>query len=140
MPTLGEIITAVETRLDSIGLRATSSSPGAVNVPAAIVGVPPIASYRAAFGRGTVMITGWPLYVLTSSHVDRIGQAQLAEYASWTGVKSVPAAFEAEPTLGGVVDDLLVESFRPLGLEEVGVLQYFGGEFRLTVSVSGLDD
>lgn len=139
-PTLGQIIAAVEAKLDGIGLRASSASPGAVNPPAAIVGVPPIGSYRAAFRRGTVLIEGWPLYVLTSSKVDRVGQAQLAEYASWTGAKSVPLALEADPTLGGVVDDLIVESFRPLGLEEVGIMQFFGGEFRLTMSVSGDPD
>lgn len=139
-PTLKQIIAAVEAKLDGIGLRASPNSPGAVNPPAAIVGVPPIASYRAAFGRGTVILSGWPIYVLTSAKVDRIGQDALAEYASWTGAKSVPLALETDSTLGGVVDDLIVESFRPLGLEEVGIMQFFGGEFRLTVSVSGLTD
>jgi hypothetical protein len=130
---------ALAARLDSIGLRASAESPGGINPPAAIVGVPPIPEYRAAFGRGTVFIRSWPITVLTSSKVDRVGQRTLAEYASWTGAKSVPAVLEADPTLGGLIDDLVVQSFRPLGLEEVGTLQYFGGVFSVDMSMSGLD-
>jgi hypothetical protein len=139
-PTLFELMEAIEGKLDGIGLRASSTSPGAVSPPGAIVGIPPIPDYRATFHRGTVLLTDWPIYVLTSSMLDRVGQKALAEYMSWTGPNSVPLALEADPTLGGLCDDLIVTSARPLGLEEVGILNFFGGEFRLTISVSGLED
>lgn len=137
--TIWQIMEALATKLDGIDLRATAESAGAINPPAAIVGVPPIPAYRAAFQRGTVYLTGWPITVFTSAQIDRIGQRRLAEYASWTGDKSVPLALEADPTLGGLVDDLAVDSFRPLGLEEVGVLGYFGGLFSVDITMSGLE-
>jgi hypothetical protein len=139
-PALPQLMDALAARLDSIGLRASAESPGSINPPAAIVGVPPIPEYRAAFGRGTVYLRGWPITVLTSAKVDRIGQRALATYASWTGDKSVPLALEADPTLGGLIDDLAVVSFRPLGLEEVGIIQHFGGVFSVDLSMSGLED
>lgn len=138
-PMLTQLMDALEVRLKTVsGLRVTSESPGAVNPPAAFVGVPPVPEYRAAFGRGSVYLRDWPLVVLTSSKLDRIGQRALAEYASWAGAKSIPLALEADKTLGGLVDDLVVQSFRPLGLDEVGVLQYFGGEFRVDMVMSGI--
>lgn len=136
---LPQLMAALEARLDTIpGLRPTSEMTGSINPPAAMVGVPPIPEYRATFGRGVVIITGWPLYVLTSAKVDRIGQLQLAEFASWTGAKSIPLAIEADKTLGGLATDLVVQSFRPLGLEEVGVIGYFGGLFTVDVELSGV--
>lgn len=137
--TLWELMEAVAIRLDTVPLaRAWGFSPGAISPPAAIVPVPPVDSYRAAFNRGTVRISNWPITILTSAQVDRIGQKALAEYLSWTGDNSVIAALESEPTLGGVVSDLIVESSRPLGLEEVGLIGYFGGEIRLTVQLPGI--
>lgn len=130
---------AVYTRLDTVSLlRGYGFSPGSINPPAAVVTVPPVDSYRAAMGRGTVEIRDWPIYILTSSQVDRVGQKALAEYLSWTGAKSVIAALENEPTLDGVVSDLVVQSSRPLGLEEVGLIGYFGGEIRLAVNLPGI--
>ena len=133
-----QLMDAFEAKLDALGLRAVAISPGQINPPAAIVGLPPIPQYRATFGRGTVYITGWPIIVLTSSQVDRVGQRKLAEYASWTGANSVPLALEADKTLGGLVDDLMVDSFQPLGLEEVGVIGYFGGRFLVDLQMSGI--
>ena len=139
-PTLPQLMDALEAVLDGIGLRASGASPGLINPPAAIVGVPPVPEYRATFARGRVYLTDWPITVLTSSKVDRVGQRALAEYASWVGPKSVPLALEADKTLGGLIHDLAVQSFRPLGLDEVGVLQYFGGVFSLDLIMSGSVD
>ncbi len=138
-PTLLQLMDGLETKLDAItGLRASAISPGQINPPVAIVGVPPIPEYRATYGRGYVLITNWPIVVLTSIAVDRVGQRLLAEYAAWSGTKSVPLALEADKTLGGLIDDIAVQSFRPLGVEEVGVLGYFGGEFRIDMTMSGI--
>lgn len=137
-PTIPQLMDALAAALGAIGLRASATSPGVVNPPAAIVGVPPIPDYRATFGRGRVLITGWPITVLTSSQVDRVGQRSLADYASWTGALSVPLALEADKTLGGLIDDLAVQSFRPLGLDEVGVIGYFGGLFSVDMTMSGI--
>lgn len=140
-PTLWQLMEAAELKITAqTGLRASAYSPGQINPPALIIGVPPVPSYRAAFGRGTVLLTGWTITVLTSSKVDRIGQQALAEYLSWTGDKSIPNAIEDGTNLGGLVDDIIVDSSRPLGLDEVGVLQYFGGLLSLSATMSGLED
>jgi hypothetical protein len=135
--TLWELAEAVETRAKTIGLRSMPERPGQINPPFLMVGIPPIPDYRATMRRGKVVIPNWPLYILTSAQVNRIGQKALAEYASWTGEKSLVLALENEPTLDGVVTDLVCQSSRPLGVEEVGLLGYFGGELLITVEVSG---
>ncbi|HZM83773.1 MAG TPA: hypothetical protein VFC19_49270 [Candidatus Limnocylindrales bacterium] len=135
--TLWELMQAVETRAETVGLRSDSEASGSIMPPWLLVTVPPVPSYRAAFQRGTVQITGWPLYVFTSAQVDRVGRKALAEYLSWTGPKSLVLALENEPTLGGVVDDLLVESSRPLGQDEVAGINHFGGVIMLTVQLPG---
>ncbi len=140
MPTLWEIAEAVATQAkDATGLRSQPEIVGRIDPPFLMVGVPPIPNYRATMGRGRVLIEDWPLYVLTSARMDRIGQERLADYASWSGDRSIVTALEAEPTLGGVVLDLAVMSFRPLGTDEVGLIGYFGGEFRLSVEIDGQD-
>lgn len=136
--TLGELITAVETRLATVGLRTNFLSQSQISPPFAIVPIPEVPDYRAAFGRGLVRLTDWRITILTSSAHDRAGQAKLAEYLSWTGANSVLLAFENEKTLGGYVDDLLIQSSRPLNHEEVGAIGYFGGQILLTVQLPGV--
>lgn len=139
-PTLWALMEAVSDQVkEATDLRSEPEIVGRIEPPFLMVGLPPIPDYRATFGRGKVLIENWPLFVLTSAKVDRAGQKRLAEYASWTGAKSVPLALEADRTLGGIAVDLQVNSFRPLGLEEVGIIQYFGGELLITVEVSGLE-
>lgn len=139
-PTIADIMRGIETRLATIdGLRvgADFGAPDQINPPAAIVEVPPVPNYHLAMRRGTVELTP-TVVVLVSSAVSRTGQMALAEYANPTGPRSVVAAIEADKTLAGVVDSCVVRSFRPMGLEEVGELPYFGGIFTLTVTVEGL--
>lgn len=139
-PSLWEIAQAVATQVKvGTGLRSQPEIVGRIEPPFFMVGVPPIPAYRATFQRGRVIIDDWPVYVLTSARMDRVGQERLAEFASWTGEKSVILALETDPTLDGVVLDLAVMSFRPLGTDEVGMIGYFGGEFRLQVEINGQD-
>lgn len=135
--TIEQIMLGVETRLQTIsGLRASEIVPDQINPPHALVGVPPIPNYRLAMGRGSYEL-GLTVTVLVSSAVDRVGQLALAGYASITGPTSIPLAIEGDRTLGGVVSDCIVTSFRPLGLDEVGVISYYGGVFDLKCIVPG---
>lgn len=134
--TLAQIMTGVETRLQTIaGLRTNDVSPGSITPPCAIVGVPPVDYDRAM--AGGLMELHMTITVLVSAAMDRAGQQALAAYANATGSSSVKAAIDAGPTLGGVVDGCKVENFRPLGLEEVGQIGYFGGVFEIYVFGSG---
>lgn len=135
-PTLSQIMTAVANRLRTIDGLNNFETAAQITTPAAIVGVPPM-QYRESMGRGKASLT-MTVTVLTSTVMDQAGQLKLAAYASPTGADSVITAIEGDKTLGGVVDDCIVWDFRPLGLEEVGLIGYFGGVFSLRVLVNGI--
>lgn len=133
---------AVEVRLATIaGLRVENHAAGDQNVSSnasvATVAVPPIPSYRSTMGRGSYELL-LDVYVNVGPEPNRLGQRRIAAFASQTGDKSIRAAVEADRTLGGVVQDCIVRSFDPLGLEQVGALGYFGGVFSLYVIASGV--
>jgi hypothetical protein len=132
MATMVDVIEGIRDRLLTIdGLRVQEYVPGQVTPPQAIIGVPPVPDYNPALA-GRMRATLAPtVTVLTSSAIDRIGQKALAELADWDGDRSVAKAFAADRTLGGIVSDCQVVSFEPLGLEEVGVIGYYGGRFTL---------
>lgn len=131
--TIAQIMGGVETRLATIsGLNTGDVSPSQVTPPYAFVSVPQIDNYHATMGRARITL---PLQVtvLVSAAADRDGQLKLAGYANPTGATSVVTAVEGDKTLGGLVEDCIVRSFRPLGLDEVGAIGYFGGVFDLAV-------
>lgn len=132
---ISSIMSGIAARLATIdGLRTLDdgTAPEQINPPTAIVGVPPIEKYHQSFAMGYFQLQV-PIYVLTSAAVSRVGQLQLAAYADPTGDQSIREAIEGDKTLGGAVDDCAVIDFRPLGMEEVGAIGYFGGVFNLLV-------
>lgn len=136
-PKVSELLTALEQRLLTvIDLRTAAYMADQVNPPMAVVGVPPIDNYRATFTRGKLTME-FQVYVLVSGALDRIGQQTLSEYMDVVGEKSIPLAIEGDRTLGGLADDCVVRSFRPLGIEEVNAIGYYGGVFQVLVVVSG---
>lgn len=136
-PTVLDIMRGLETRLATItGLRVSDIAPDQINPPQAIIGIPPIESYHAAMRRG-LMTFDPSVYVLVSATLDRIGQEQLAGYANPTGATSIVEAIYGDKTLGGVAHDCIVRSFRPLGLEEVGQIGYYGGVWEIHVVAAG---
>ncbi|HEX6968606.1 MAG TPA: hypothetical protein VF174_07340 [Micromonosporaceae bacterium] len=136
--TIPQIMTGLKDRLATIsGLRVYDYAPDDPAPPAAFPLVPSIPSYREAMRRGTYTLT-FRVAVLTGAQLDRTGQARLAAYANPTGDQSIRAALEdTDKTLGGLVNDLVVESFDPAGLEEVGLISYYGGVFTVRVIASG---
>lgn len=128
-PTLEQVMTGIETRLATIsGLRVAEYITDQILPPKAVVGVPPVEAYHATFNSNR-MLLDFPVTVLVSAALDRAGQLKLAGYANPTGTTSVKAAIEGDKTLGGILDDCIVMSFRPLGLEEIGLIGYYGGLF-----------
>jgi hypothetical protein len=133
-PSLEELLGAVEARLATIPrLNVGDLVPSAINPPQAVVGVPDIPDYTPAV-QGRRPILRLTVLVLVSSGISRLGQQQLARYADPVGDESIPAVIHADRTLGGVVGDCLVASFRALGIQEVGIIGYFGGQFVLKVT------
>lgn len=136
-PTVLQVMQGIEERLNTIdGLRASYFVADQINPPQAVVGVPPIEDYRATMRRGRWQLQP-QVYIFVSATLDRAGQAALAGYADVSGDTSIPAAIEGDRTLGGVVEDCVVDSFRPLGMEEVGLIGYYGGVFDLRVIAPG---
>ena len=136
-PTIAQVMAGIETRLKTIeGLRTDAYIADQINPPQAIVGVPPVENYHATFQRGRMSLD-MEIYIFVSGVLDRQGQVALAEYANPTGTKSVITAIYGDKTLGGVVEDCIVRSFRPLGMEEVGLIGYYGGVFEMSVIALG---
>jgi hypothetical protein len=133
-PSLEAILGAIETRLDTIqGLSVGDMVPAAINPPQAVVGVPEIGDYHTGVAALRTVLRP-TITVLVSSAMTALGQHQLARYADLAGPQSIPALILADRTLGGVVSDCLVRSFRPLGLQDVGIVGYFGGVFTLSLN------
>lgn len=138
MATIEAIMDGLEARLATIsGLRVSDVSPGQINPPCAIVGVPDIPDYRITMRNGYALLT-FQVTVLVSAALDRVGQKKLAGYADFTGANSIRTAIEGDDTLGGAASECVVDSFRPLGLEEVGTIGYFGGVFNIRVVAQGV--
>lgn len=135
---LASIMEALGKRLDTVdGLRGYGYSPDGLPVPCAFPLVPAIPSYQLAMRRGTYQL-GFTVVVLVSAQLDRVGQPALARFANPTGQKSIRAALaDGDRTLGGLISDLVVDSFDPDGLEPVGYGSYYGGTFAVRVYASG---
>lgn len=137
-PTIEDIMLGLEARLETIpGLRTSEFTRDQVNPPFAIVGVPAIEAYHATMQRGKFTVTP-TITVLTSAAYDRTGQLKLASYADPTGPSSVVVAIEGDKRLGGVVEDCHVVDFRPLGIQEAGLIGYYGGLFNVRCIASGV--
>lgn len=135
--TIAEIMTGLKTRLATISdLQAYDYAPDDPVPPCAFPLVPPIPSYRDTMQRGRYVLT-YRVVVLTGAQLDRAGQVRLAEFASQTGTSSIRAAIEGDRTLGGLVEECVVDSFSPDGLEEVGLVNYYGGTFLVRVVARG---
>src|SRR6185312_16546119 len=102
----------LDARLATIdGLRHKAYVADQINPPQAVVQVPDISNYRETMGRGKVVFP-FSVFLFVSATLDRVGQQKLAEFVSWTGTNSIPLAIEGDKTLGGIVDDCIVDSFR----------------------------
>ncbi|HEY9417123.1 MAG TPA: hypothetical protein VIQ30_20385 [Pseudonocardia sp.] len=141
---IDEIMAGLKTRLATVsGLRAHEYAPDDPNPPCAFPLVPAIPSYRETM-RGATYVIPFRVVVLTGAQVDRAGQKRLAAYANPTGPQSIRAAIEGDrattgaQTLDGIVQDVVVDGFDPDGLQEVGLVNYYGGTFTVRVIASGV--
>lgn len=134
MASLKAVRNAVEDLIEGVGgLRIVD---GGITPPAAVVtlaneGI----NYHETMQDG---LARWELRVLVyvGTSYTRSARDKLDDYMDVAGVPSVKAAIEADPTLGGLVDDLIVSSARQADFvfQEGGTtLQYLGGEFFVTI-------
>jgi hypothetical protein len=134
MATIAQLRAGLETALNTIsGLSVYSAEPGSITPPAAVVVTPSI-TYHTSFNSAQALKNyQFRIMVLVAEGLVAEAAHTLDTYADPVAATSVRAAIEADPTLGGVAESLIVESFRPLSAEEVASLTYWGGEFTVTV-------
>lgn len=105
---------------------------GAISTPSATVLTPDIDYYKS-FGSTAQLDLDFTVWVSVGAQLTDEGARNLTEFAAWAGTKSVLLAFEADATLGGLVEDVTVKSFRSMGIEDVGGIGSWGGMFTINV-------
>jgi hypothetical protein len=132
-PTFTQVRVALATRIAAgTGIRAHHSFRD-VTPPAAVV--MPIQGAFMTYGVTFDGQVNWHLNVilLVSSGDDKAGQDAMDAILSTTGSKSVTAAIQADPTLGGVVSSTVPVEATGYGLMNVNGVEYLGCSFTVEI-------
>ena len=113
------------------GLRAVPTVPDSPNPPIATV-IPVSVAYDSDFGPD-ISEYQFTVALLVGRVDERSAQNALDDYCDATGDRSVKAAIEADPTLGGVAIDLRVTSMQNDGQTPVGEVIYLSAEWSVVV-------
>jgi len=125
--TVSQIKTGLAANLATVsGLRAYAYQPDNVNTPFAWPLLDSI-QYNGAMGGGLIT------HKFTISVVVRTAQTLLDGYLSYAGAISIRQAIESDRTLGGVVQDLIVESASNISTLEANDAIYLAIDFTVTV-------
>jgi hypothetical protein len=130
--TISQVSAGLKARLATIsGLRTYDYQPDTGYVPFAFPGLTTIEYHKAM--SGGMRIFTFNITVVTGRVDERTGQDELDAFASYDGAKSVRAALEADKTLGGIVDTLIVTSSANVSALSQGDNQYLTLDFTVTV-------
>lgn len=133
MPTISQIREGIQVRLRTIpDLKVPKRVPDTVDPDAAVVRYAGT-NFDTSMSRGSDDQT-WIVQILTSKASDR-GQDALYEYLDGEGARSVKAAFEADPKLGGLVDFAVVAEVREPGVASPGDVDMYSAELVVMVGV-----
>lgn len=134
VPTILEIRAGIQTVLRTIpDLKVPKRVPDTVDPDAAVVRYSGT-DFDSSMNRGSDDQT-WIVQILTSKASDR-GQDALYEYCDGEGEKSVKAAFEADPQLGGLVDFAVVTEVREPGVAAPAAVEMYSAEIVVLVGLS----
>lgn len=113
------------------GLRVADHLPEQIAPPMAVVQLETVAYHRTMQG-GT---SEWTFLVslIAGRMGERSAQRQLDGWLSWDGSQSFRAAIESDPTLGGVVQSLIVSEMASIRLLTLGDATYLSCDFNVTV-------
>lgn len=107
---VSQVATALMSSLSGIsGLRTRTYQPDDLSAPPYAYPVLQQVNYHRAFQGGDVVME-WQVAVITGRWTDRTAHALLDSYLSYDGASSVRAALESDPTLGGVVQTMVVST------------------------------
>lgn len=137
IPTLTEIVNAIEARLATIpDLNHYNHPPAAPNFPCAFVMPPPV-SYRLTMRAGVISLQ-FEIVVMEGTSAGHEQQVRLYEFLDWAGDNSIFQALEADKTLGlgDQVSAAVNGDSRPLGLEEIGGYEAFGATIPFLVAIT----
>lgn len=113
------------------GLRTEANMLDSVNPPVAVVQLESI-NYDDAF-KGGLHTYNFNILVIVSRGADRVALAQLNEYASPTGSKSIKGAIESDRSLGSAAQTLRVETLSNIGSLQLDNQEYYAAEFSVVV-------
>lgn len=127
-----EVKQGLANRLATItGLRAFAYQPDQLNAPIAFSNLETILYHRTMRTPLTEMT--FTVTVIVCKADSRSAQAQVDPYVSASGTYSVKAAIEGDRTLGGKVDDLIVNSAGGYQIISAEDGDYLSVDFNVTV-------
>lgn len=130
--TVTQIKQGIATALATIpGLRSYAVQPDNLNPPFAWPMLDTV-TYNGAM-RGGLITHVYTVTVVVGRAAERTAQNALDGYVSYDSATSIRAALEADRTLGGVVQNLLVESANNISTTEGNDTTYLMVDFRVVV-------
>ena len=130
--TVSQIKSGLAANLATVsGLRAYAYQPDNVNTPFAWPLLDSI-QYNGAMGGGLITHK-FTVSVVVGRSAERTAQTLLDGYLSYKGATSIRQAIESDRTLGGVVQDLIVESANNISTLEANDATYLAIDFVVTV-------
>jgi hypothetical protein len=130
--TISQINAALATKLSTItGLKGYDYEPDTVYPPIAFPSITSIDYHRAM--AGGLIIYDITIRVVVGRVNERVAQDALDTYASYSGAGSVRAALEADTTLGGVVDTLIVRTSASVASTAIGEQDFLSLDFQIQV-------
>lgn len=127
-----QIADGLEARLRTItGLRVYDHVPDSFATPCAFI-LPDTIAYWGAFAGGNVSQT-FTVTTVVGRTSDRAAQRALYTYTAYDGASSIRAAIEADRTLGGVCDSLIVNSAGNIRMLQQADATYLAVDFEVTV-------
>lgn len=139
--TLNEVLDALAAhltaQLDDVYVYARWE--GSCQFPALIPYPPSIDKYHQTFSKSAagIRLINLELWLLVGSGEGQplsVAQQTTYDFADWAGSRSVYAAVNVDPTLGGEVGECVVDRFDPITAEESAAVGYVGGKFQLTIN------
>ena len=131
--TISQVKDGLKARINAVsGLRAFDYQPDQVNPPFAWPTLDTITYHQTGFATGGVVMN-FTITLVVNRAAERVAQDQLDQYMSWDGAKSLRAAIEADRTLGGVCEDLIVTNAENLTNIDANDTLYLAVDFKVTV-------
>ena len=131
--TVSQVKDGLKARIQSVpGLRAFDYQPDQVNPPFAWPALDEIRYHQTGMSTGGVVMD-FTITVVVQRVSERVAQDALDQYMSWSGTQSVRAAIEADRTLGGVCEDLIVTSAGNFTNIDANDTLYLTVDFKVTV-------